>query len=521
MSGYKGSPWRSRFIRGPKIGLELAAREDFVELGKPEIAEVSLGLKSGYDSYFFLTETGREAPTGRVSVQGLGGWTGAIPRRDLRPAIQTPKDLDSPKGRLASIPMNKRKHYTGNFWYFCPRFGRLDPVVREYVNYGEARSVHEGTLVQANADDRGWYHQTRNLVCSRWALPYNSGYDYGAVNNAVKAVLNGRFVGVEPTAEIQPELLGGILNSTFVTLMRLLEGVATGNEGAFDVGPPAARVMRIPDPRKMSPEGQGAVAEAMEAILSDKFLPHAPIANGAVPMLRRELDLAVFTALGIKKGYATAYLDHVYESYARWRGAVEALEDEMQLHRRALARRGGSRTQNPSVRAATLVWDEMSPATPLLLNEITGGPFEMVDAQFPKPEGSSTQQTLFDLAFVLDRDNKPLDLHDQRRLSLGRYIRSLGFAGAFPLPLSAERCGRLLEEAKATDASFVQEATRRAKAHVSEDLVDQVVAMARRVWISKSITALREATIRPTAESEPAPEPSLFDTEGIVPPTAL
>jgi len=49
---YSGSPWRSRFLRSPKIGLELTDREDFAAVD--DLATVSLGAKTGCDEFFFL-----------------------------------------------------------------------------------------------------------------------------------------------------------------------------------------------------------------------------------------------------------------------------------------------------------------------------------------------------------------------------------------------------------------------------------------------------------------------------------
>lgn len=518
MPEYNGSPWRSRFLRSPKIGLELAARPDFVALGDPAISTVRLGLKSGADSYFFVQAVGR--PQGaRIPVEGLGGWTGNLPLADLLPSIQTPKDYDTPRGRLAAVPTRRNGRYSGHTYYFSPRPGRIDRAVRAYIDYGEQRNVNAGTLVQANADETGWFRQTRNLVQSRWALPYNSGYDYGAIDNAIGAVLNGRLVGVEPAKGIDPDVLGGILNSTFTTLMRLLEGVATGNEGAFDVGPPAARVTRIPDPRKMNADGLSKVADVMRGIVADGVLPHAPLADATVPDRRQELDTEVLKALGMTAGEAASLLDRVYRSYARWRTAVEAVEDQMQANRRALARRGGSRNTNPARRAAATVWAEMEPATPLLLGDVTNGPYDILDVQ-PLPEDTAQRTALFGETLVLSLDGTQLDLGDERRVELVRFLRTLIPTGSLPLPTDPARCERLLTEATTALATFTTEAARRASAHVSEDDLDHVITAVTRAWTNASVTAIR-ATIEATAPSSDLPngtDPSLFHTDGMVPP---
>lgn len=509
---YNGFPWRSRFLRGPKIGLELAAREDFVALG--EISSVRLGLKTGADKFFFVTATGRGTAS-RIPVLGLKDWDGQIPRADLIGGLQTPKELDTEQGRRAVVPISRGK-YAGNTYYFAPRANRLDRVTREYIAWGEMQKIHDLKLVKANADETGWHRQTRSQVRSRWALPYNSGYDYGAIDNKVGALLNGRFIGVEPADEIDADLLGAILNTTAVTLMRLLEGVATGNEGAFDVGPPAARVMRIPDPRKLTDPGRQHLHDAYEAIRSSGYLPPAPNADGQVPPLRRDLDLAVFVALGMTKGDATVLVDRIYASYGRWRQAVEAVENQMQVHRRNLAKRGGSRTESPVQRTVRTVWDEISPSTSLLFAGLTRGDVEIVDPLFRNADDGSQGALFADAEFPTPDGNK-VDLHDQRRVQLARKVRELGYTGPMPLPTDPTVAQRVRDEMLVLEAVTRSEVERRATGYVNAELVEEVTGHVVRNWVGKSIASLRDHLKDETGISINGPD--LFVTDGLVPPS--
>lgn len=510
---YNGSSWRSRFLRSPKFALELADRVDFLELGK--LATIKLGLKTGNDGFFFLDLNGR-ATTTKVPIKGMGGVELTLPLADLMPAIQTPKELDTGAGRQAAVP-TKNGRYSGKSYYLFPRDrSYLEAQVKTYVEYGETRNVNDGQLVKTNAETSAtWFRQTRGQVCSRWVLPYNSGYDYGAVDNAIGAVLNGRLVGVDPIEGLDPVVLGGILNSTFTMTARLLEGVTTGNEGAFDVGPPAVRVMRVPDPHKMTPEGRTAVAQRMHEIVAAGVLPHAPLASEFVPMLRRELDKAVLVALGETPGNAAVILDKLYGSYARWRAAVEAVEDQMQEHRRALARRGGSRSESPVTRASRIVWDEMSPVSAHLFDDLVSVEYELIDAQLRR-DRCTDQTALFDSAVVIDRTGAPLDLGDERRLRLVELIRGTGLNGEIPIALDPVTAERLSAAMSAADGKFLAEAMTRAASHVNDELVVQVAEAARRAWLAASGTSLRGHIA--AADPETAPDPSLFEPEGLVPP---
>lgn len=312
---YVGAAWRARFLRAPKVGLELAARSDFVALN--QIATIKLGLKTGADSFFFL-ERMEEASEGKqlisrrglVTVEGMDGWRGEVSTSDLKPAVLNPHQLFVGDERSFSVP-DVPKHY-----YVYPRSGKLRYGLGEYVKLGELKGIHAGELVKSNASDVGWYRQARTLIASEWVLPYNSAYDYGAWHNPSGAVLNGRFVGVEPLDPQASELLGAVLNSSFAAIGRLLEGVATGVEGAFDVGPPAARRVMVPDFRKFSEAASKRVLKVFDSIRKGERMLPAPSSKGLVHHLRRDLDTALLVGLGLSAGQAAALLDRLYTLWA-------------------------------------------------------------------------------------------------------------------------------------------------------------------------------------------------------------
>ena len=106
MTKYNGSPWRSRFLRSPKIGIELAGRDDFVSLGNPSITEsIRLGMKTGNDDFFFLKVDGRGSSGSKLLVAGFNGWVGELPKLDLLPAYKTPKDYDEGGGGSPRYPV--------------------------------------------------------------------------------------------------------------------------------------------------------------------------------------------------------------------------------------------------------------------------------------------------------------------------------------------------------------------------------------------------------------------------------
>lgn len=510
MSDYKGSPWRSRFLRAPKVGLELGDRDDFVRLS--EVATARLGMKTGNDRFFFVTATGA-LKGGKVRVRGINRWEGEMPLADLLPAVQTPRDLNTPAGRAAIVPTS-RGRYSGDVYYFAPR-SRLNAITREYIDLGELQGVNRGKLVEGNAGGGDWYRPSRGRVMSPWVLPYNSGYDYGAVENGVGAILNGRCVGVDALEGIDSHLLGAILNSTPVTLMRLLEGVTTGNEGAFDVGPPAVRVMQIPDPRRYAAAGRQAVLQAYEQIRADGVLPPAPDRGGHVSRVRSDLDNAVLAGLGMSGGEAAVLAGRIYASYARWRAAVEDVEAKMQAHRRQLAARGGSRTEAPARRATRTVWNELSSSMPDLFAGLTrDGAYELVDPIVADEDHG--QDRLFGQHTYSVATGGSVDLRDHRRVELASRVRTYGYLGPIPIPDDSGTCDAIRDDMVRVDATTTAEIERRATIHVSADLVPEVTASVRQLWISRSIASVRDRLN--AAEEGVMNGPDLFSTEGLVPP---
>ncbi|MGH3278503.1 MAG: hypothetical protein ACRDNW_05125, partial [Trebonia sp.] len=349
---YTGSAWNARFLYAPKIALELDQRPEFVPLRT--LASAALGVKTGYDDFFFLSKAeGKPRRPSYVHVSGLRGWTGDLAKNDLIGAVRNPRDLTHEGVRVFQVP--RRTPY----YYLYPT-GHLNKAdLESYVRQGEEAGVDERPLVIQNAGDNEWFVQARGIVQPDWILPYNSAYDYGAFENECRAVINGRFVGVTANSDADRELLGAALNSTLVIVSRLIEGVPTGTEGAFDVGPPAARLMKVPDVRAMGGPGVERVRGAMRDLRQANGMPSAPSRDGRVSEIRRRLDDAVLHALGIPAGDRAVLLDRIYASYSRWRTSVEDVEMRMRANRRTTARLGLSRAESPVQRATRTVWEEL------------------------------------------------------------------------------------------------------------------------------------------------------------------
>jgi len=476
---YRGSAWNARFLYAPKIALELAQRSDFVPLSR--LASIKLGVKTGSDEFFFVTKAdGSPRSTGYRRVKGFRGWTGDLAKADLPPAIRNPRDLVREGVRLFRVPRN-----TLGF-YLYPVGRALKADLRSYIQLAEDAGVDQRPLVRGNAGDGDWYVQARGIVRPDWVLPYNSAYDFGAFDNEYGAVINGRFVGASTLPAIDRELLGAALNSTFTIVGRLIEGVPTGNEGAFDVGPPAARLMKVPDVRAMTGGGVDQVRVVMNELRHVNKMPEAPNRDGHVPELRRRLDDAVMHALGSSAGDRAILLDRIYASYGRWRRSVEDVEMRMRVNRRTTARLGLSRSENPVVRTSRRVWEELKDDYPAIPSDLLdeNDAFDAVSIA-SNYEGLG-QDALFGAGIVPDGRGGTVDLRSVDRLEYGLLLRDLGYGKTLDIVVGEHRAADIVTRVRDEIVRFLGEAAVRARQYVGKDDVSTVVSGATRLWYEHS-----------------------------------
>lgn len=492
---YLGAAWRSRFLRAPKVALDLARRTDFVAVG--EIAKVSLGLKTGADKFFFLraepSTAQYPAQRGQTRVKGLEGWKGYLASQDVLPALVGPAQLDQGEGRRFVVPKN-----TGRLYLF-PRPGRQRADIGQYISLGELAGLSKQSLVVQNAAGGDWYRQTRSLIRDPWVLPYNSAYDYGAWDNATGAVLNGRFIGVRPADGIDSDLLGAVLNSTFAALGRLTEGMATGTEGAFDAGPPAVRGIKVPDIRNFSAADRQHIIDILDEVRkSDVMLP-GPDGRAHVPALRRRLDEALLRAVGLSAGQAAAQLDTMYGSYARWRRGVEEVEQQMRRNRRQLSRSGRSRNADPIASSGRRVWEEVAHQFKIFPSEYLVADDELEEVALPKGVAFPEHPRLIEPGVLSDGENR-IDLGSHERVRYAAMLSSIGFSGQLFIPTDNIKAGSIARLFGETATSLAEAATRKAIAYVGPEAAERAAQVTIECWLRACRRAgMLPETIQPDA----------------------
>jgi len=483
---YVGVPWRSRFLRAPKIAFELLRRTDFAMLGS--LASAKLGLKTGCDKFFYpvrfepRNQQALERQHTTVHVRGLNGaWEGNLRVADLLPAVLNPHQLITPAGRTMVIPRRTQA------FYLYPRDGPLRADLSDYVKAAERAGVNKLKLVQNNASPKRWFKQARGIVRSTWALPYSSAYDYGAVDNAAGAVLNGRFVGIDPLDGTDPDLLGAALNTTFVVVSRLLEGTTTGVEGAFDVGPPAVRRMVIPDVRRIGDKHAAEICSVLDEMRAENLIPSAPTSQATVGELRNRLDLAVLTGLGCSRGEASAVIGRVYESYARWRASVETVETMMRANRREMSRHGRDRAGRPVDVAARRIWEEIEHLAIVYPSDLLSSEDATETVDLGRRVKIPPQEPLFEAGVVFAVDGDRVDLESYDRARYLRMLLTIGFEPPFEIPIDSTKARAIVDAFEEDLAALQRKIRARAEAYLSEPrAIDSVVNAVQKLWFRKS-----------------------------------
>lgn len=261
-----------------------------------------------------------------------------------------------------------------------------------------------------------------------------------------------------------------------------MEGTATGVEAAYDVGPPAARRMAVPDIRQMPDDRRPAVVEALAALREADLMPPAPDEHASVSRLRRNLDLAVLRALGYRAGEAAALAGRCYEDYARWRRTIRTMQRQMETYRIAMGRSGVTRTVDPLRRTAEHIWEELRPETPVLPISLVRPADRLDEATIDPHWHPGPQEPMIEPGLVSDPSGASIDLGSWDRVRYAGMLLDIAFRPPLWIPESAHRARQTVERFESARAVLLGEAYRRALLYTVID-ADAVVAQVEQLWL--------------------------------------
>lgn len=264
---YYGGKWGIH-LRAPDFWFDLQSTTGYRWAHLGEIAETKYGVKSGCDDFFYVKdvtqdyiekfkdseafekETGYERKTfqsGKIKLV-LSGKEGselhAIESKYLEPEVHSLMEIkkysvDSTDcGKLILLVSGNKEKLKGTH-------------VFEYIRWGEKNNFHRNVSCASRVgSDREWYDLTgHRRAPALW--PKEKQYRHIAPANAERLIANCRLYEIYPPENLDdPDLWGGILNSSWVLLSSHQYGRPVGNEGNWSTMVVDVNMMLVPDPRK-------------------------------------------------------------------------------------------------------------------------------------------------------------------------------------------------------------------------------------------------------------------------------
>ena len=242
--------------------------------------------------------------------------------------------------------------------------------------------------------------------------------------------------------------------------------------------------MAVPDIRKFSSGGAASVGEAIESWRVADRMPPGPANDGHVDDNRHRLDLSILGALGLSKGEASVLIGNVYESYSRWRRAIEAVEGMMRLNRKEMARNLSGRSVKPTDMAAQRVWGEVSAEFTIIPRDLLSGDEEFESVALPRKLRVRPGQPGLIPGLLVHSDGSQTDLGSFERVRYADMLLSIGFEPPLVIPIDSTRAGAIADVFERTRTELVNVASKRAALYVgSDDAVRAVVKAVERHWM--------------------------------------
>jgi hypothetical protein len=379
-TGYYGGKW-GVYIRAPELWFRALSRFGDRLVPLAHLATVRFGVKSGADSFFFPVDVTAEClakqadngdfkqeygverravAAGKVRLVKCGKSKGEIRPVEaeyLEPEVHSLMEVDAfvvpPEccSRQVLLTAKKPAHLRGTH-------------VLEYIKWGEQLNYHKrSTCASRVSKDRTWYDLTGH---ARGALfwPMAQQYKHVVPSNDHNLLCNHNLFDVVPRA-VDPDVLGGILNSTWVVLSKYQYGRPVGVEGNLKTEVVDVNMMRVPDPRSAPLADRARVSRAFAALKKRRplqFLSEQRMRRMAYTQDekaselaglsdqseldmqdRRELDDAVLEMLGVKTKKEREQLNReLYNYLGEFFEQTRQKEEKAIANKKRAARKGSA-----------------------------------------------------------------------------------------------------------------------------------------------------------------------------------
>jgi hypothetical protein len=457
---YGGSKW-GPFLRAPDLYFELLneAGSRCVQLGS--IADISYGIKTGADSFFYLRDvteatlrrrnattvlrdqfalTKEELQRRRLAlVRGLGNVVTPVERRFLKPVIFNLMEVDRIRvdadtaRRLALVVEVPR-----------PRLKRT--AVADYIAHGERHQIDERpTCASRVTTTREWYELRPPVPATiLWSQAHQ--YRHIVPYNPEHCLHNKRFFSIHMSSGVDDRIGCAVLNSTFVCFFKLYLGRVVGREGIIDTDVSAVEELWVPDPRRVEELEGAAVLEAFDSMCDREIQPLPPRGDELDQLDRQALDEAVLRACGVAN--AGVVRRRLYDEVAARLTETRELE-EIAMENRARAARVGRGPNAGDI--ATEIIDTLGISDPMRFPDdffsrtegtetvvIPDGQPEVGTGLFTDSAGSTATGSVRFGEHVVD-------VEDHRRAEFLAEMARVGIRGEASIPVNPEVCAEAID----------------------------------------------------------------------------
>ncbi len=489
---YTGGKW-GIYLRAPDIFFKLLDRcgDHLVPLA--QLAEVRYGVKSGADDFFFVRDVtadeitkcsaGVGAASGRPSSvetarRAVSTFTtregGALP-------YQVAKRFKEKWGislrdteRIRVVDSGDHSRHLIEAEYLEPEVHSLmeidsveiDPAklsrkivlvsdppeklkglhVLKYIKWGEREGYDQNITCAARAKTRPWYDVTverRSLIL--W--PKSHQYRHIIPVNPHKFIPNCRMYDLFLAPGVDSELLAGVLNSTFLALLKFLYGRPVGREGSLDTEVVDVNMMLVPDVRRVRREVERKLNSAltdMRKRSAKPLLEEFPLAD------RQQLDDATLELLGIAEvEKREALRSELYSQVEVLYREIREVELKKQVERRVTARR--ERASPHTI--AEEIWEEFDKAQVRTFPSDFVPAGEEIEAANLPAGRPRVLHDLFDRGAV-QINGQVIRLRSRGRAEFAAKAAELGIYGLVPIPGSGRACERALESYRRYEAKM-------------------------------------------------------------------
>lgn len=229
-----------RFIRAPDVYFDQIAHQLAERL--EDVADVSLGLTSGLNSFFYLEQS------------DIDEWD--IEEEYVRPLVKSPKECHMYRithEDLSKFVLDIQKD----------KVELEDTNVLDYIEHGEEEGVHERPFFKSKTKANWYKKQMQNASLLQ---PYNVNTRHFTCINEMDACVDKRLVCVDTKSNIEPDFVFSYLNSTLGILVKELFGRVSLGEGALDNSVTDAQVMPVLDPDLLGEGDMSRLKDAAEGL---------------------------------------------------------------------------------------------------------------------------------------------------------------------------------------------------------------------------------------------------------------